>query len=631
MATPRSGSTRSDVHTTEDAPRAPRPVGRPRRSLLPADWRRSLGLGLVASAGLVGSFPPVGLWPLALLPVWAAIRASDPTRVCRPSGFWFAIGTIPAYAWLTRWAAQGATAGYPFLVLYLAMYMGVVVWVMGRVRRRSPRGLDGLVVPPVWVGVEALRGLLAFNGFPWLLVEHPLIDAVGGAFAFPATFGGIWLVGGLLALLAWLLDGALQSRRPLRWAIGAAAFAGAWGAHGFFGVLEQSRKVPAAVVAVLQTNVPQSIKTGWSFDDRWADWLELRRMLMVASEPDERGIRPDLIFVPETMFPGFVLQGDAAAIEREREVGWFFEPDPETGRREAIRAGTVRDELLEVSRRIGDIPIVIGATRYEGFRIEEDDAGMRYESDARFNSVFMLRNGELVDQTYDKQELTPFGEVMPYISNWPWLERAFLSLAARGMSFNLQAGDRRTVFVSEVEAIDPGAGELSAPSDIRFVAPVCYEATVGKVCRGLVFDDGDRRADLLVNLTNDGWFYDAVGGRELHLLMARWRSLELATPMVRAANTGISSVIGTAGEVRAALGAEEAGVLIASVPVAGGATAYARIGDAIGWICLAGAIFGAVASYLPMQRGSGRANPAPDATRSGARTGTQQRGGRHDE
>jgi apolipoprotein N-acyltransferase len=490
------------------------------------------------------------------------------------------------------------------------------------VRRRLPRRADLLAVPVVWVGIEALRGLVVFGGFPWLLVEHPLIDAVGGVFVFPAVFGGIWLIGVLLAALGWLLDGALRSQRWIRWTIGAVVFAGAWGVLGLFGVGGRAREVPAAVVAVVQTNVPQSIKTGWSFDDRWADWLELREMLFAAGAADEHGERVDLIVVPETMFPGFVLEDDAAAIERDREVGWFFEPDPETGERDAIRAGTVRDELLEVSRRIGDVPIVIGATRYEGFRIEEDERGMRYESDARYNSAFLVRNGEVSEESYDKQHLTPFGEVMPYISNWPWLERAFLSLAAGGMSFNLEAGSRQTVFDFGFIG-DPGALSERPGQTLRGVAPICFEATVGSVCRALLFDwKGGRRAGVMLNLTNDGWFYDAAGGREIHLQMARWRCLETATPMVRAANTGISCVIGPNGDIIGALEPFESGVLIVGVPGPARRPFAVVIGDAIGWFCLAGAIFGVGASYLPMHgRDDGGAPDAKAGTETGTRSG----------
>ncbi len=312
-----------------------------------------------------------------------------------------------------------------------------------------------------------------------------------------------------------------------------------------------------------------------------------------------------------------VLQEDAAAIERANDVAWIFEPVPVeeggTGQPTAIRAETVRDQFLRTSQQIGDIPIFVGATRYEGFRIDRDGDLMNYRHDARFNSVFVVRNGEVLDTTYDKQHLTPFGEVMPYISEWDWLERMMLGLGAGGMTFDLDAGTRPSVFDVTAESMTVGAARPVEPETIRLVAPICYEATVGAVCRDLVFDGGNRRADAMLNLTNDGWFYDKAGGHELHLMMARWRCLELGTPMVRAANTGISAMIDGFGQVLASLEPDEAGILVTYVPYHGGLTPYTRIGDALGWICLAGAIFGLAASYLPMQTGR-----RPEQPRSGA-------------
>ena len=31
------------------------------------------------------------------------------------------------------------------------------------------------LVPLLWVGLECLRGLLVFDGYPWFLLGHPLI------------------------------------------------------------------------------------------------------------------------------------------------------------------------------------------------------------------------------------------------------------------------------------------------------------------------------------------------------------------------------------------------------------------------------------------------------------------------
>lgn len=598
-----------------DAPTTPAAgvpfIGRLRKSLLPEGWKPSAGLGLVAGAGFVGAYPPVGLWPLVILPVWAAIQAADPrdpgagSTGVRRSALWFGIGTIPAWAWLTRWAASGAAAGYPLLVLYLAAFMAIAVWFMSRARRAFPRVPALVTLPVAWAGAEAFRGLLAFNGFPWYLAEYPLIDAtIAGVpiLAWPARVGGVWLVALVLAVFTVLVVRALRAERPIRPFAVASAFLATWLGLAFVAAPVPNRDT-ITTAAVVQTNVPQSIKTGWSFDDRWRDWLELRRMLVAAAMPQsgaqQAPARPDFIVIPETMFPGFVLQDDAAEIERASGVGWRLERDPDGPR--SMRAETIRDELIGISNRLG-VPILIGATRFDGFRIERDGPSMFYRHDARYNSVFLLDNGAVSALSYDKQELTPFGEVMPYISAWPAIERVFLSVAARGMSFDLAAGTRPTVFPIDAH----GASE-----PVRLVTPICYEATVGGVCRGLVFDGDGRRADVLINMTNDGWFYDAAGGRQMHLLTARWRALELDTAMVRSANSGVSAIIGPAGRVLGSLEPHEAGVLVAGVPGPGGETLYARLGDGVGWICALVAIFGVAVSYIPMlsNRAGGRAEP----------------------
>jgi apolipoprotein N-acyltransferase len=180
-------------------------------------------------------------------------------------------------------------------------------------------------------------------------------------------------------------------------------------------------------------------------------------------------------------------------------------------------------------------------------------------------------------------ELTPFGEYMPVISRFPWLEKQLLSLAAEGMSFDLSAGTKKVVF--------PIA---NGESEVRVVTPICFEITESTVCRGLVFDGDKRRADVMINLSNDGWFQGSDAAREQHLRIARWRCLELGTPMVRSANTGISAVIDANGRVVARgvegdkVGCEVEGVMAADVPLpmradGGGATFYARTGNWAGW------------------------------------------------
>src|SRR5690606_11264799 len=169
---------------------------------------------------------------------------------------------------------------------------------------------------------------------------------------------------------------------------------------------------------------------------------------------------------------------------------------------------------------------------------EAGAAHMRMPPDfhARYDSALLFSpGGEEAPPRYDKLHLTPFGEIMPYVHRWPEVQNWLLSLAAQGMRFDMTPGrapKRLTVSLSE-------GGPLKS---IQIATPICFESTMPGVCRRLVWA-GEGRADVLVNLTNDGWFGDMEGGREQHLQIGRFRAIENRVPMVRSANTGISAAI----------------------------------------------------------------------------------------
>ena len=80
----------------------------------------------------------------------------------------------------------------------------------------------------------------------------------------------------------------------------------------------------------------------------------------------------------------------------------------------------------------------------------------------------------------------------------------------------------------------------------RIASPICYEAAVPRMVRRMVWQNGKKRVDLLVNPTNDGW-YAGTAQQPQHLQIATLRSIETRTPMVRSVNTGISAVVDSAG------------------------------------------------------------------------------------
>ena len=60
-----------------------------------------------------------------------------------------------------------------------------------------------------------------------------------------------------------------------------------------------------------------------------------------------------------------------------------------------------------------------------------------------------------------------------------------------------------------------------------------------------------RDATLLINVTNNAWYGDSTAPHQ-HLQIARMRALEAGRYLVRAANDGITAVIGPQGRDRGA-------------------------------------------------------------------------------
>ncbi|MEM1363453.1 MAG: apolipoprotein N-acyltransferase [Pseudomonadota bacterium] len=209
----------------------------------------------------------------------------------------------------------------------------------------------------------------------------------------------------------------------------------------------------------------------------------------------------------------------------------------------------------EADRRIAEaagVPVIAGAQRRMG--------------ETLFNSIIVLdRQGETA-AVYDKHHLVPFGEYFPGGALAARLGLTGLATDALGM---FSAGPGPQV----LDLKDQGLGEV--------LALICYEAIFPRYGRA-----GNVRPDWIVQVTNDAWFGHFAGPQQ-HLDIARLRATELGLPLARAANTGISAVIGPTGEVIDQIDLNTAGYLDVSLPASLPPTLFTRIGNALTWGALA--------------------------------------------
>ena len=178
----------------------------------------------------------------------------------------------------------------------------------------------------------------------------------------------------------------------------------------------------------------------------------------------------------------------------------------------------------------------------------ERDRGLYY------NSVISL--GSAASQSYRKSHLVPFGEFIPLRPILGWVINELLHIP---MGEQARGGERQQVMHV--------AGQKVAVN-------ICYEDVFGEeIIRYLP------EATLLVNVTNDAWYGHSHAAMQ-HNQISQMRALETGRMMLRATNTGVTSIIGADGNIQQMLPQHQEGVLTGMVQGYSGSTPYVRWGNA---------------------------------------------------
>lgn len=213
----------------------------------------------------------------------------------------------------------------------------------------------------------------------------------------------------------------------------------------------------------------------------------------------------------------------------------------------AADCASTTKRLLAVSRKFST-EILLGAIQREE----------REGQDVFYNAVYHVTEKGIDEAVYRKQILVPFGEYLPFA---PVFEK-FCPWLLEFMTGNyFEPGTEQVVF-------DTKAG--------RAGVLICYESIFPEAAGEAV----RRGAQLLVVVSNDSWFQDTPAMREHHS-HAVLRAVEEDRYVLRAGNTGISSVIDNRGRVTAGMLQNIQGGFRAAAAAGEELTVYARIGKII--------------------------------------------------
>jgi apolipoprotein N-acyltransferase len=549
-----------------------------------AQWaRHHVAAGLASGLLLWTAFPPVEwswlAW-VALAPLfWLVTVRAAPFKTYLAAWIGGLVFWTLAVPWL-RLIGPGAWIGWIVLALVFSLwwplFLALTRWAYFRLQ------LPLIVAAPIiWVTVEYLRAYF-LTGFPWYYLAHSQFRYL--YVIQIADFAGSLGVSLVIAIFnAWLVDivslPLLQvTRRGTRltqpqtirlWVV--TLLLGATFCYGAIRI-STARFRNGPRLALLQSNFEQSHKF-------LKDPMEIRErflhLIRVATARDER---PDLIVWPETAYPfGFITRNptvEPTTLERQvRSIA------PNFAVKDWLEKQTAVDHDLHALADAIQVPMLVGSAVYDHQPAKLD----------KYNSAILVAPSSAAIPIYHKMHLVPFGEFIPFIETLPWLA---LLTPYREKIPSLSFGREPVTF-----ALGP----------YRFAATICFEDTIPQViCRFFHGVDENHQPDLLINLSNDGWYPNSPE-LDMHLGIGVFRTIEHRVPLARAVNTGLSALIDGNGEIRAVLPKNTEDVLSVTVPLDDRTTYYSRWGDWLGLSCLAVTI-----GLVPMGLVRKRPRPKPE-------------------
>jgi len=591
---------------------------------------KHLGLLSVSGIALALAFPEPGwgwLAHIALAPaVYLAIRSTSGKRL-----LW--AGYLVAWVWWLvqiSWLIDVTGGGYVALAAYLAVYFPAALLAIRWIHKRYHLPMV-LVLPMVWVSLEWVRGTFLAGGFGWFALGHtqaPYAPSHGGLMLIQiADLFGELAVSFVVAMSNGLIVDLVMHPRSRHESNPRTAFHRVLAAtflyvvvlvgslvYGYDRINQAQQAAPQSLqITVVQTNVPQSNKLHSTTDQMLSDWQQL---ITLTSDSVKANRAAQLIVWPETVVPAALNPSSIQYLTKtlgSNVVDKYFS-----------------DEVRYLARALR-VHLLVGAHAHFDWKTLPRPDGQPDEQvpARRYNSVYHYRpDGTQAPQRYDKVHRVPFGEYVPWVDSWPWLKRLFIKyLTPYDFDYTLAAGEAWTVFqvpiqVSRFQAVNPRRNQPSPTPDAevapvcksglaRIAAPICFEDTVARVVRQMVYSPrGEKRADILVNLTNDGWYAGTNQGPQ-HFQIAVFRCIENRVPMARSVNTGISGFIDSVGRVGPLVEVdghrqEVQGAASAKVSIDPRRTLYGRLGQAP-------IVFMAMVVAVMLWRAYPRRSPKPKA------------------
>ena len=155
----------------------------------------------------------------------------------------------------------------------------------------------------------------------------------------------------------------------------------------------------------------------------------------------------------------------------------------------------------------------------------------------------LVVNNELqIIGQYNKQKLVPFGEFLPFEKT---LKKFGLKKITEGHESFQKGNNQNNIKIDQM----------------NILTLICYEVIFTNLVQ-----NNDSSTNLIVNISEDGWFGDSIGPKQ-HFAKSTFRAIENGTFFLRSANKGISAIIDNKGKTLKKLEINESGNIEFEVPL----------------------------------------------------------------
>lgn len=500
---------------------------------------------LAVLAALLQALPfaiagPVPLWRratcwIALTPLLVVLLeegvATKSTRRILGLGYlcgvlWYLFNCYWIYQTMYLYGGLAKPVALGILVLfslYLGLYHGLYAWLLHVVHHHGGRALALLAAPFLWVAVELARARI--TGFPWDLLGYAQVD--NAMLLMLAPVGGVMMLSFVIAVVGTLFAAAWLNRAHRKgWC--AAAVVASLTLQAGVAFHPPVDLAPFSATLLQQNLVPgvagQSVPA-LSRDEQYRSFEQL------SAQPMEK-VQGSWKRLMASEKPAFVVWPESPAD--------FFSHDAQ-----------FRAQVGGMAKAM-QTPVIAGSVGVD-FDPQSPTGHHVYGSAAVFDP-----SGNYFGR-YDKVHRVPWGEYVPFKQFFFFADKLTADVG------NLEAGTKHTVF---------------ALSGHRVGVFICYESIFGDEVR----EFPQAGADLLVNISDDGWYGD-TGAPWQHLDMERMRAVENRRWILRDTNTGVTTSIDPHGRGDFSTPRHVREAFRVHFNYLEGTTFYTRHGDWFAWLC----------------------------------------------